>query len=183
MQTVGENGTILIRTFNWDFCHGGTFDIKRTPSQVGSLGNIALKRKDFRRTQHPLYSWMVWGKCTDELCELNSNSSFGENSVFDFLYKKNVKLLCIGNTSVSSFTQTHYAEAVVKVPYRFEKNFKSKYIDLEGRKSIREYSMFVRYLDYKIEADVFPEVYEEWKQQEIIQRKEIDWLHITQMDE
>lgn len=181
-ETVGETGTVLIRIFNWDFCHGKTFDIRRTPSQVGSLGNIALKRKDFRRTQHPLYSWMVWGKFADELCELNTKSSFGDNSIFDVLYKKNAKLLCIGNTNVSGFTQTHYAETIANVPYRFEKNFKSEYIDLDGKKSIKEYSMFVRYLDYKIEADVFQEVYEEWIKLGIIQKKEIDWLHIAQTD-
>ena len=181
-RTVGEDGTVLIRTFNWDFCHGKTFDIRNTPSRVGSLGNTALRREDFRRTQHPLYSWMVWGKYTDELCALDVKSSFGEYSVFDFLYKKKAKLLCIGNTQVCGFTQTHYAETIAKVPFRFEKNFKSEYIDLDGKRSVREYSMFVRYLDYPIESDVFPEVYEEWISLGIIKKKMIGWLSIAQTD-
>ena len=59
---VSNEGTILIRAFNWDFCHDLPFDIKNTPSRVGALGNIALKRSDFIRSQHPLYSFCVWGK-------------------------------------------------------------------------------------------------------------------------
>ena len=43
---VGKNGTIFIPTYNWDFCKGKTFHYKKTRSQSGSLGNIALKRKD-----------------------------------------------------------------------------------------------------------------------------------------
>lgn len=66
-DTVGEEGTVLIRMFSWDFCHGKGYDARHTSSQVGALGNIALKRSDFRRTKHPMYSWMVWGNYQDYL--------------------------------------------------------------------------------------------------------------------
>lgn len=59
---VGENGNVLIRAFNWDFCSGKEFNITSTPSQVGAFGNIAMKIKDFSRTKHPLYSWFIWGE-------------------------------------------------------------------------------------------------------------------------
>lgn len=150
LETVGENGTVLIRTFNWDFCHGGTFDIRRTPSQVGSLGNIALKRKDFRRTQHPIYSWMVWGKSQKKLCELNNTEAFGEDSPFAFLYNNNGKHIRLGNTMNDVYTQRHFAELRANVPFRYEKKFSGWYIDEEGNKSLREYSMYVRRLDIEV---------------------------------
>jgi aminoglycoside 3-N-acetyltransferase len=54
MQTIlSEEGTMMIRTFNWDFCRNVGFDRNRTPSRVGNLGNIARKRTDFLRTSHP----------------------------------------------------------------------------------------------------------------------------------
>ena len=60
-EKIGSKGTILFPTFNWDFCKGKKFDYYKTPSQVGALGNVALKRKDFRRTRHPVYSFAVSG--------------------------------------------------------------------------------------------------------------------------
>ncbi len=53
MDAVGSEGTLLLPTFNWDFCKGITFDYRRTPCRTGSLGKAALKRKDFVRTKHP----------------------------------------------------------------------------------------------------------------------------------
>ena len=60
IDKVGKEGTILIPTFNWDFCKGETFDIRKTVSRTGALGNAALKRPDFKRSKHPLYSFMIW---------------------------------------------------------------------------------------------------------------------------
>ena len=61
-EETGPGGTVMIRAFTWDFCQQIPFDILHSPSQVGALGNIAMEREDFKRTQHPIYSWMVWGK-------------------------------------------------------------------------------------------------------------------------
>ena len=41
---VGPEGTILIPTFNWDFCKGKTFDIRKSPSQTGSIGKVRVTR-------------------------------------------------------------------------------------------------------------------------------------------
>ena len=83
-ELVGPEGTVMIRTFTWDFCHGEPFDIRTSPSRVGALGNAAMKRADFKRTRHPIYSWMVWGKRADELLQMDQPSAFGPGSVFDF---------------------------------------------------------------------------------------------------
>lgn len=152
-DVVGQDGTILIRTFNWDFCHGTEFDVRKSPSRVGALGNKAMKRDDFRRTQHPIYSWMVWGKYTQELCDMNNASSFDPNGPFGFFYKKCAKQLTIGDTSIDPCTQMHYAEAIAGVPYRFDKTFEGNYVDLNGQKSIRRYSMHVRPLNLNMNSE------------------------------
>ena len=59
-EAIGEEGTLLIPTYNWIFCEGRTFDYKKTPSKTGVIGDAALKRKDFKRTKHPIYSFAVW---------------------------------------------------------------------------------------------------------------------------
>ena len=71
INKVGSKGTILFPTFNWGFCKNKRFDIQKTPSQCGALTNEALKRKDFERTQHPIYSFSVWGKDKEKLTKMD----------------------------------------------------------------------------------------------------------------
>lgn len=151
---VGETGTVMIRTFNWDFCHDTPFDILHSPSRTGSLGDVAIKREDFKRTQHPIYSWMVWGKYRDELCSMDNTSAFGPDTPFDFLDKKNGKQLVIGNLGTDAATQLHHCEALAEVPYRHNKIFTGEYTDADGVKSIRKYSMHVRPLNLDVSNNV-----------------------------
>lgn len=153
-EMVGSEGTVMIRTFTWDFCHDEPFDIKNSPSRSGSLGDVALKREDFKRTKHPIYSWMVWGKYAEELCAMDNTSAFGEGSPFDFLDKKNGKQMVIGNLTTTACTQIHHCEAMAKVPYRLDKIFKGKYIDEDGVCTVREYSMHVRPLNLPVSNEV-----------------------------
>jgi len=151
-EAVGEEGTILIRTFNWDFCHGTPFNYKTTPSRVGVLGNVALNRPDFKRTKHALYSWCVWGKEQENLTSIDPEDSFGDGSIFSILEEKNAKLLILGDTSGLPTTGLHRSEQRAKVPVRFIKKFKGQYIDEDGVCSEKTYTMFVRDLDYEFHA-------------------------------
>ena len=150
---VGVDGTVLIRTFTWDFCHGRGFDIRTSPSQAGALGNVAMKRIDYRRTQHPIYSWMVWGKWSQMLCSLSEKESFGSESVFAWEEKnENAIQLVIGNPRTNGITLFHYMEEKVGVPYRYIKAFTDIYTDVNGIAGRRTYTMYVRDLDYVIET-------------------------------
>ncbi|MEY8388124.1 AAC(3) family N-acetyltransferase [Oscillospiraceae bacterium 38-13] len=154
IEQVGSNGTILIRTFTWDYCRGKTFDIRHSPGKVGVLGNVAMRRGDFQRTKHPLYSWMVWGAQQSELCAMENKSSFGKNTPFDFLSRSDAKQVTIGNCSTVGCTQIHHCEAMAEVPYRAEKVFEGTYIDAEGQVFQRRYSMFVRPLNLDVSHSV-----------------------------
>lgn len=165
-EAVGEDGTVMIRTFNWDFCHGTAFDILHSPSRSGALGDVAIKRTDFMRTQHPIYSWMVWGKYKDELCNMTNTSAFGLGTPFDFLDKKRGKQLVLGNLTTTAATQIHHCEAMAEVPYRLDKIFEGEYIDRDGNSSLRKYSMHVRPLNlsvsnYVTETEAFGEMLKE----------------------
>ena len=126
------------------------FDIRTSPSRVGALGNAAMKRADFKRTGHPIYSWMVWGKRADELLQMDQPNAFGPGSVFDFLDINHAKQLTLGNTSSDSTTQMHHVEAACKVPYRFDKPFTGEYTDYSGNTCLKTYSMHVRPLNLKV---------------------------------
>jgi aminoglycoside 3-N-acetyltransferase len=112
---------------------------------------VALKRADFKRTQHPIYSFAVWGRYQNELCQMENKDSFGVDSPFDFFNKHNVKNYIIDVSLKNCFTYAHYAEENSGVvAYRYIKNFTGGYIDEYGTESQRTYSMFVRDLNLDV---------------------------------
>lgn len=156
IDIIGPEGTLFIPTFNWDFCKGKTFDYYKTPCKTGSLGKTALKRSDFKRTKHPIYSFAVWGKDQEELCNRDYQSSFGIESPFTYCKDHNAKNLFIDVECQHSFTFVHYVEEQVGISYRYLKDFTADYIDENGTVSKRTYSMNVRDLDKDIYITIYP---------------------------
>lgn len=156
IEEIGEEGTLLIPTFNWDFCKGKTFDYKKTPCKTGSLGKIALKREDFKRTKHPIYSFAVWGKDKELLCSMENKSSFGADSPFNYCREVNAKNIFIDVECQHSFTFVHYVEEMEGITYRYLKDFTADYIDENGEVSTRTYSMNVRDLSEDIFITIYP---------------------------
>lgn len=146
-ELVGPEGNLLFPAFNWDFCKGIPFDRKNTPCKTGALSKAALKRDDFQRTSHPLYSFAVWGKDAERFMAIDVPESFGPGTIFDEMTSLNAKALVIGIPALSGFTYIHHVEQLVCVPFRYNKNFTADYIDRDGSVSTRTYSMYVRDLD------------------------------------
>ena len=147
IEAVGSDGTLLIPSYNWDFCKGIPFDYYNTQSKTGVLANEAMKRSDFKRTKHPLYSHIVYGQDKDYLCSLDYIDAFGKDSIFDYLYKNNAKNIGIDVDLDGCFSTIYYFEQKFGVPYRYIKYFKSSYIDENGISSVKTYSMNVRYAE------------------------------------
>ena len=174
---VGQEGSIAIPVFNWDFCSGVGFNIKTTPSQVGAFGNwIRDNRNEFRRTAHPIYSFMVWGKLSEQMLECTNTESFGLDSPFAILHKACGKYLGLNVTLPHSYTFVHYVGCCLQVPYRYKKEFKAPYTDLEGNTTDKIYSMYVRDLSLNYNLLVKNDFYEKcgalkqikWKRQSIL---------------
>lgn len=156
-QAVGPEGTILIPTYNWDFCKGLPFDYNTTPCKTGTLGIYALKREDFVRTKHPIYSFAVTGKLQKDFYSLNNVDSFSEASPFNLMNQYKFKNIIIDVSMCHSFTFVHYVEECSGVVnYRYIKNFTSDYTDETNRQSKRTYSMFVRKLEINVTNTVDP---------------------------
>jgi aminoglycoside 3-N-acetyltransferase len=143
-DAVGESGTLLFPTFNWDFCKGIAFDYFKTRGKVGALGNAALKMIGFKRTQHPIYSFAVWGKAQNDLIILENKSGFGAGSPFAYMHQNKAKALVIGLTATIGNTFEHYTEEMVRVNFRYDKDFSALYTDEKRNSEVRTYSMYVR---------------------------------------
>ena len=118
-EAIGEEGTLLVPTYNWGFCQGKDFDYKKTPSKTGAIGNAALRRKDFTRTKHPIYSFAVWGKDAVKLAAMDNIESFGPDSPFAYLEQVNAKNVFIGASLRNSFTYIRYIEQKLGAKYRY----------------------------------------------------------------
>lgn len=153
LDKLGDEGTLMIAAFNWDFCKGKTFDYLNSSCQTGALGTAALKRKDFRRTKHPIYSFAVCGKDAEALYSLENKDSFGPDSPFAYMYRNKAKSLSIDVFYNYCYTFCLYPAQEAKVSYRFVKNFNAGYIDEKRREENRTYSMFVKYLELDVKFD------------------------------
>ncbi|MFB5085875.1 AAC(3) family N-acetyltransferase [Psychrobacillus sp. PGGUH221] len=156
IEEIGDEGTLLFPTYNWDFSNGLGFDYKNTFSKTGSLSKTALMRNDFTRTNHPIYSFAVWGKDQEKLNSMNNRSSFGEDSPFGYLHKNGAKMIMINVDYQNSFTFVHYVEEMEQVEYRFSKEFTGQIIDVNGVERIDTYSMYVRDIDKGVQTRVNP---------------------------
>lgn len=157
IEAVGSEGTVIFPTYNWDFCGGTPFNYKTTKCRTGALGTLALKRADFKRTKHPIYSFAVWGKYQSELCSMNNTDAFGLDSPFAFFKEHNVKNYIIDVSLMHCFTFVHFVEqhsGLVK--HRYVKDFTSGYIDEHGQEHLKTYSMFVRDLDLDVQTLIDP---------------------------
>jgi len=156
IKKIGDKGTLLFPTYNWGFCKGDAFDYRNTLSQVGAINNAALKRKDFRRTKHPIYSFAVWGRDQDYLCNLNNIDAWGADSPFEYLYERRAKNLVIGIDYRDGLVSLHYAEEKAGVSYRFFKDFTAPYIDEDGTARNSTYRMYVRDLSLNVDTATNP---------------------------
>ncbi|MEO6589330.1 MAG: AAC(3) family N-acetyltransferase, partial [Pyrinomonadaceae bacterium] len=146
IEYLGENGTLVAPTFNFDFCKGETFDRQNTTSKnMGVLSESVRLFPGSERSLHPMQSVAAIGKFAANICERNTPSAFSPGGSFDRLLKLNAKLLLFGvNFNAASFF--HYAEEDKRVPYRYFKSFSGEYID-RGVSEKRENQLYVRYLE------------------------------------
>ena len=182
IEKIGNEGTLVFPTYNWGFCNGETFDYKKTSCKTGALGATALRRNDFKRTKHPIYSFAVWGKDRDLLINMNNESSFGADSPFAYFHNVKAKNLIIDVEYTRCFTFVHYVEeASGNRTYRYTKFFTADYIDEDSNKTLRSYSMLVRDLDLNVQNDLSP-VGIEMEKAEIARKFRINDIFFTIVD-
>lgn len=148
LLALGESGTLLIPTFNYDFCRGSSFDIRTTPSQVGALTETARKRPDAIRTGHPIFSFVALGSRAGEFADVDNYSAFGKDSPFGMLHKNNGYIALLDATDKNTFF--HYVEqqnSEYVSEYRYQKEFSGEYIDAQGNTSVKVYDFMVRKLE------------------------------------
>lgn len=145
-ETVGAGGTLLFPTFpaagrnKTHLEEHPYFDIRNTPSQMGSITEYFRKLDGVFRSFHPTDSVCAKGP----LAEYYTNTHYGqltpynEFSPFRKLCEKGGKILMLGTTLNGACVNLHTLEDAVdfKHPVYDEKIFDIKMIDAEGRETM-----------------------------------------------
>jgi len=151
LNILGTSGTLIVPTFNWDFCQGKPYIHEKTRSQVGMFTNNVLNDSRSIRSFHPIYSFAGIGAKKYEILNNVPNSSFGKDSVFDRLYKFNAKIILLNFDLGTSFV--HYVEQRIGVDYRYLKKFTGS-VTKEGVTHDDSFDFYVRRLDYDVDVNL-----------------------------
>lgn len=140
---IGKKGTLLVPTFTTHIpTNNKVFDKNNTPSKMGLFAEWVRKHPKSIRSNDPFYSFAANGANANYFCKNIPSNSFAKNSVFDKLYLRNAKLLCLNHPGC---TFLHYVERELNVPYRFDKTFSSTIIR-NGHLVKQNWKIWVRYL-------------------------------------
>jgi aminoglycoside 3-N-acetyltransferase len=150
-DVLGDEGTIAVPAFNFDFARGEDYDPASTPSVgMGAFSEYIRQLPAARRTPHPMQSLAVLGKYAQDLAGRDTSSAFDDGSTFDRMLELDFKLLLLG-ADIQAVAMLHYCEQRAEVPYRHWKEFTGNYF-LNGEWDKRTYRMFVR--DMQVDAQL-----------------------------
>lgn len=149
-----DEGTLIVPTFNYDFCDGKPFDIKKTPSKMGIISELVRTDSNSKRTFNPVFSFAVLGKHRDYLASLRSEHSFGPNSIFAKLRELDAKIMIIGLTYNESMTFFHHVEEIHGCDYRYFKEFKGSITNYDDVKQEGKIVLFVRDIERGVQNAV-----------------------------
>ena len=156
LQALGESGTLLLPLFNFDFTSGIPFDMLKTPSQMGTVTEVARQWPGAVRTGHPVYSFAAIGAQQQLFRGLVNASGYGADSPFGLLRALDGKIGVIDLPDQNSMTFYHHIEEHLNVPYRHHKQFVGDYTDENGNASSRRFSLFVRDIERGVHTHVDP---------------------------
>jgi len=153
LESIGKSGTVVMPAFNWDYCTSRIFDPATAPSQVGVLTEEFRKHPDTLRSLTPPWcTFTAAGKKAKEIVQIAGTSSFGSDSIIQYLYDVNAKYVLLGCLYNDAVVHVHWLEEKFEVPYRYWKQFIGK-IKLHGELMHNVSYMYARRLDVNTDID------------------------------
>jgi|688.fasta_scaffold196895_2 aminoglycoside 3-N-acetyltransferase len=154
LEFLGPAGTLILPTFNFDFCEVKRFSFLDTKSQMGIFSEFLRNKNKLSRTWHPVYSFSIHGNIPFGELKKNNYSAYGKESIFHWLHLNDGKIAVIDLPDQKSMTFYHYVEEMMHVDWRFFKSFYGTYEDLNRKKSNVTANIFVRKIEDGIVTDV-----------------------------
>ena len=156
MNVLGSEGTLIVPRFNFDFStYGTTWDVRSTPSHMGIISEFVRKDPRSKKVFHPIYPFSIIGKYADELIKHRYKGGYSKDSIYHQLLVYDAKIIQIDKVYKST-TLIHHAEEILKVDYKYYKNFTGYVIDENGKKYEDTFNLYVRKIDEGYVTDVLP---------------------------
>jgi aminoglycoside N3'-acetyltransferase len=133
VDTVGEEGCIIVPTFTHSYRHKKVYDIRSSPSDktLGVYPEFIRKKDNATRNTDPLFSMAAIGNDAD-IIKRDSNYCFGRGSVYEKLFDAGVIFLALGITYSTGLSAFMHLEKIAQVPYRRDLKLFGESIDNEG---------------------------------------------------
>ena len=128
IDTQKSGGNIVVPNYTYSLTKNEVFDLYTTPPSVGKVCEY-LSKTEVPRTQDGNFSYLNFSNhfFQDHLQKIESYATFGKNSLIDELFDSDGYLCALG--CGLEFTEIHYIEKKLNVPYRFNKKFTGKIKD------------------------------------------------------
>ena len=159
LEAVGEQGTLVIPCFNFDFCQGKSFNVRETPGITGILGETARQRPDAVFSQHPVYRCVILGKMAHQFrdgiepCTDRGATAYGHGSIWGWLRMHGGRIGVLDLPDQNAMTAYHHAEELSGAPWRYHKKFSGSYTDMDGNTTQRDAWIYVRQPDVVTNVD------------------------------
>lgn len=114
---------IIVPAFTYSFTNKRVFDSGLSKSEVGVFSEIFRLKYSNHRTNDAIFSFCHLKNFEKEYQNIDFNTAFIKNSIWEYFYKKNITIINIGLDHLI-ISLIHYIEFMCKVPYR--KIFKIK---------------------------------------------------------
>jgi aminoglycoside N3'-acetyltransferase len=123
-KVITGNRTLILPSFSArSFLKKNRFDIRKSIDNIGLIPKEALKRRYFR-TEQPLHSYLVYGKGGNEIRKLKNYTSWGNESILDYMSRRNARICTLGLPWNKGCAYLHRFEELFLVPWRYFKSFK-----------------------------------------------------------
>lgn len=153
-SALGPTGTLVMPAFSYSFTKGETFDVLKTPSDVGMLAEHFRKRMGVCRSADPIFSLAAKGNRANEIRSVPVGECFGPQSAFAVLHRLNSHIICLGCPLTSGGTFVHYVEKSHSVDYRYDKAFEGTIVWPDRATTNQSVTYYVRNLERRSGADL-----------------------------
>lgn len=174
---------IIVPSFTYSFTDNKTFNKLSSKSEVGLFSELFRLQHSKYRTNDPIFSFCHKKSFQKEYENINFNSAFINNSIWEYFYKKDVTIVNIGLDHLI-ISLIHYIEFICNVPYRRLIKIKGT-VEVDKIKKNLVYNFYARdkksvyALDWlKIEADLIENSILKINYKKILNFK---WLKISEL--
>ncbi|MBC7330307.1 DUF4910 domain-containing protein [bacterium] len=116
LESIGEEGTLVMPAFSFSWVGNPPFEKERTPSRVGAITEAFRKRKGVLRSSHPTHSICAFGPKAELIVSQHSPDKpvFSKEGTFGKLYELDAFILMLAPLNTN--TLMHMAEEWGGVP-------------------------------------------------------------------